>query len=144
MISYQNILEACNNPHKRGNKRGTDGSKTPGSPDPDTSNTSSENLKLDDHHDVNPCIDSTNTSCCGVISNGKQHKSSECSSPKDQKTAEESFNKGKQNSHNKRIMVQPVVLPCNHGYCQECITHLTDMVSSLQYIYTYQPLNPSP
>eukprot|EP00026_Physarum_polycephalum_P000328 Phypoly_transcript_00328.p1 GENE.Phypoly_transcript_00328~~Phypoly_transcript_00328.p1 ORF type:complete len:1301 (-),score=247.36 Phypoly_transcript_00328:874-4776(-) len=24
-------------------------------------------------------------------------------------------------------MMQPVILPCNHGYCQECITHMIDM-----------------
>jgi len=122
MISFQNILEACNNPHKRG-KKGNEGS--------------CEDLLVYEG-DVNSSGEIRNrASCCG-ITNGKQHKGG--SYNKDQKTVEDDL---KYHNYNKRIMMQPVVLPCNHGYCQECITnHMTDMVSSfnkfthnLQYFY---------
>jgi hypothetical protein len=135
MISYQNILEACNNPQKRG-KRGNEASKTPSNPEyeqRDTSN-SHESLSTVDG-DVNSSGELTkNSSCCGPLSNGK-HKNG---SAKDLKTSEESFTK--YNNYNKRIMRQPAILPCNHGYCQECVTHMTDMVSSLSLLLRFSSL----
>lgn len=129
MISYQNILEACNNPPRRSNKRSSEASKTPcsNSDHHDTSNHSStEDLfNIEDIHcHSNGHAGEYNASCCGINSNGNKppHNNKHGGN---QRTSSTKYN------HNKRIMVEPVILPCNHGYCQECITHMTDMVSHL-------------
>jgi hypothetical protein len=105
------ILEACNNPQRRG-KRSSEASKTLVSSN-DHDNSSEDLLSLDDIH-CHSSGEFSNTSCCG-ISNGNKHKFI-------------GNQRASKYNHNKRIMMEPVILPCNHGYCQECITHMTDMV----------------
>jgi hypothetical protein len=129
MISYQNILEAS---QKRGNKKGNEGNKTPGNTPDNECECSTD--------DVSSSGEYTNSLCCGARGNGKHHKSGN-NSPKDIKNIVDGH-VTKYNNYNKRIMMQPVILPCNHGYCQECITHMTDMVSifncmSLFFLYAY-------
>jgi len=116
MTYYQDILETSTGSNKKGNKRNVDPTKS-------LDHTYSNNNDTDDLISRDDSDDGSSYCCSPII----KHKHSPAS------TKEHKIDQN--HSCSARIMSHPVVLPCSHGYCHECVLNLTNMISNSKPIF---------